>query len=129
MSHWEGLNRRRFPRVHYPCLVVARIIQDEPETLLTHTQNIGRGGVGILIRKNLRLFTPVELELDLMDLENHVRCHGRVVWSVRRKTDETKGPSFYDIGIEFSDLKEADLRRLEDTIFRVGRYERHSKNH
>jgi c-di-GMP-binding flagellar brake protein YcgR len=128
MNHWEGLNRRRFPRVHYPCLVVVRIGSDEPEMLLTHTQNIGRGGVGILIRKNLRLFTPVELELDLMDLENHVSCHGRVVWSVHRKKEETKGPQFYDVGIEFVDLKEVDARRLEDTIFRVGRYEKRPQN-
>ena len=24
MGKWEGLNRRKFPRVNYPCLVVIR---------------------------------------------------------------------------------------------------------
>ena len=58
MGSWEGLNRRKFPRANYPCLVVIRN-QDAPDdgehdknsTILTHTDNI-RGGGGRVILKN-----------------------------------------------------------------------------
>lgn len=122
MGKWEGLNRRRFPRVSYPCLVVIR--NDEPgkkEAILTHTENVGIGGVCVILKQNINVFYPVEIELDLLDLREHIKCKGKIVWNIQRKPDAPKKPLFYDVGIEFQNLHRKDLLRLEEVITRLAR--------
>ncbi len=117
MAKWDGLNRRKFPRVNYPCLVVIRKeTADDKDVFLTHTENIGVGGVCVILKQDLKMFSPVDLELDLMDLGDHIRCRGKVVWNVQRTMDQTKKPLFHDIGIEFEDLDDEERRRLEEVV-------------
>ncbi|OGX36287.1 MAG: hypothetical protein A3C36_03085 [Omnitrophica WOR_2 bacterium RIFCSPHIGHO2_02_FULL_52_10] len=126
MGSWEGLNRRKFPRANYPCLVVIRN-QDAPDdgehdknsTILTHTDNIGVGGVCVILKQDLKMFSPVELELDLLDLGDHIRCNGKVVWNIRHQNEGGEKPNFYDIGIEFVDISGQDRSRLEHIINRL----------
>lgn len=120
-GRWDGLNRRKFPRVNYPCLVVVRNNEESKDVILTHTENVGVGGVCVILKKNLKIFCPVELELDLLDLGNHIRCKGRVVWNVQRRTEEPNKPFYYDIGIEFIDIDNHEQRRLDDIIARLVR--------
>ena len=122
MGKWAGLNRRKFPRVNYPCLVVIRNGgESKNEALLTHTENVGVGGVCIILKRPLKMFCPVEVELDLLDLKEHVKCKGKVVWNVQRKGELSRKPLFYDTGIEFVDLIQKDYQRLEETIQRLVR--------
>jgi len=117
MSRWDGLNRRKFPRVNYPCLVVINQSDGSPnDVILTHTENIGIGGVCVILKQAVAMFSFVKLELDLMDLGNHIKCKGKVVWSVRRKNEMEKKPSFYDLGIEFVELDIKDQARLEEVV-------------
>ena len=120
MAKWEGLDRRKFPRVNYPCLVV--IIDggsDTKDYILTHTENIGIGGICVILKKNVKVFSPVEIELDLLDLANHIRCNGKVVWNIQRKADIKNKPLSYDIGIEFSSLERKEQARLEAIVNRL----------
>ena len=56
MGKWDGLDRRKFPRVNYPCLVVLRNNDSmEKEDLLTHTENVGMGGICVTLKKNLKI--------------------------------------------------------------------------
>ena len=119
MTNWDGLNRRKFPRVNYPCLIILRHPHGEPDVILTHTENIGVGGVCAVVKKNIHLFSPVELEIDLLDAENHIKCQGKVVWSVRRKLAETSKPLFYDLGVEFLGMPEGEHKRLEEIVQRL----------
>lgn len=113
MTHWEGLNRRKFPRVNYPCLVVIRNdIGEEKDILLSHTENLGVGGVSLTIKKNLKLFSSVDLEIDLLDLGNNLKCRGKVVWNVRRKETSSRKPLFYDVGIEFVNINDVEQKRI-----------------
>lgn len=122
MGRWDGLNRRKFPRVNYPCLVIVRNDDSkEKDVILTHTENIGIGGICVILKTNVKIFSPVEIELDLLDLSNHIRCEGKVVWSVRRKNDEKKKPLFYDIGIEFQGISKKDQERINDIVNRLVR--------
>ena len=74
MSKWDGLNRRRFPRVIYPCLVVIQSNEGgAKDIILTHTENVGIGGVCLILRQDIKMFTIVDLELDLLDLGNHIK--------------------------------------------------------
>ncbi|MCK5214427.1 MAG: PilZ domain-containing protein [Candidatus Omnitrophica bacterium] len=123
MNAWEGLNRRRFPRVNYPCLVKVKQKEDSPGIYLTHTENIGVGGVGIILKKHIKLYAPVEVEIDLLDLDNPVKCHGKVVWSVLRKNGALKKVAFYDLGVEFINLPSQDLSRIEGIVKRLARHD------
>ena len=117
--NWDGLNRRRFPRVIYPCLIRIAVNGEEIEALLTHTENVGIGGVCIIIKKEIKLFTEVELEVDLLDALEHIRTMGKVVWVVRRKAVEEVKPMFYDIGIEFSNISAKHKEHLKETLDKI----------
>lgn len=123
MGDWEGLNRRKFPRVNYPCLVVIRNSADDEKTnvILTHTDNIGVGGVCVALKQNVKMFREVELELDLLDLGEHICCNGKVVWNVQRKNEAPEKPMFFDIGIEFINIAKDDQKRLERIVERLVR--------
>ncbi len=123
MGQWEGgLNRRKFPRVSYPCLLILRNNnENENEALLTHTENIGVGGVCVILRRPLKMFCPVEVELDLLDLKEHIKCKAKVVWNVQRKGELSRKPLFFDTGIEFVDLMQKDYQRLQEIIARLVR--------
>ncbi len=114
--NWDGSNRRKFPRVVYPCLIKIASQSHEKQNILTHTENIGIGGVSVTVKKEVKLFTDVELEIDLLDVDEHIKAIGKVVWSVRRKEAEEKKPLFYDLGIEFVNLHAKQKERLKQTL-------------
>jgi Tfp pilus assembly protein PilZ len=116
---WSGLNRREFPRVMYPCMVKCGTGSSPKETLLTHTENIGEGGLCVILKREFRLFSLIDLEVDLLDADDHLRAQGKVVWSVRRKAIEDHKPLFYDVGVEFVDLSLRNQERLKETIERL----------
>jgi len=121
MSGWDGLNRRKFPRVHYPCQIIIREPDGRESVILTHTENVGVGGVGVIFKKNLKLGFQVDLELDLMDLDHNICCKGKVMWSVRRKADDTHKPMFYDVGLEFIDIPDRDCQRISKVVAKLCR--------
>ncbi len=122
MVSWDGLNRRKFPRVLYPCLVVVRTSPNQHDAILSHTENLGHGGLCLIMRKELKLFSPVEIELDLLDMGEHIKCQGKVVWSIRRKESEPAKPLFYDVGVEFVNLSDKDRVRIEQVILRLSKH-------
>ena len=117
--NWGGQNRRRFPRAKYPCLVTIKNTTSEGDALLTHTENLGIGGLCVTLKQSVKMFSPVEIELDLLDLGNHIKCKGKVVWSLRRTASDPKKPLFYDIGIEFQNIKEEEVKRLDKVVKRL----------
>jgi c-di-GMP-binding flagellar brake protein YcgR len=121
MSAWDGLNRRQFPRVNYPCLVTIRHDDKTQDAILTHTENIGSGGVCVILKKGLKMFAPVEIELDLLDLGHPIKCKGKVVWSVRRAGAEPKKPMFYDTGLEFVNMDDKEQVRIITIIERLAK--------
>lgn len=119
MAAWDGLNRRKFPRVSYPCLIKLSYLEGENEVVLTHTENVGIGGVCVILKKNAKMFASVDMEMDLMDGDDHVKCKGKIVWSIRRRDDDLKKPSFYDVGVEFVDLSEKDKHRMQTVVAKM----------
>ena len=119
MTNWSGMDKRKFPRANYPCLIIIRHNHGSPEAMLTHTENVGIGGVCVILKKGIKLFTTVELELDLLDTNTHIKGNGRVVWSVQRKNVEERKPSFYDTGIEFAEIGVKDQQRIDSIVQRL----------
>ncbi|MDP8211938.1 MAG: PilZ domain-containing protein [Candidatus Zapsychrus exili] len=119
MVNWDGLNRRRFPRVRYPCLIVIRSEEQDNNVILTHTENIGVGGVCIVLKEPLKMFSNITIELDLLDMESHIKCEGKIMWCVQRSGSADKKPLFYDMGIEYVGLDEKELKRLDSIVVRL----------
>ena len=113
---WEGMDRRKFPRVMYPCMVKVISSDGSHESILTHTENVGQGGLCVTLKNGLKLFTPVEIEVDLLGIDKHIYPKGKVVWNVRRKSVEAIKPMFYDIGIEFTEIDKRDQEYLKETL-------------
>jgi Tfp pilus assembly protein PilZ len=121
MTEWGGLNRRRFPRAQYPCLVVLREGQESAESILAHTENFGIGGLCVVVKKQIKMFSQVNIELDLMDMGDNIRCKGKIVWSIRREEDAKEKPLFYDTGIEFVNISDEDVKRLENAVSQISK--------
>jgi len=113
---WEGMDRRKFPRVMYPCMVKIIAADGSKIQILSHTENIGQGGLSVTLKSEIKLFTPVEVEIDLLDLNEHIYPKGKIVWNVRRKSIDIIKPMFYDLGIEFTEISKKDQDRLRETL-------------
>ena len=108
---WDGNERRRFARVRLPCKITVFIPQEH--TITSHTENIGEGGIGVLINEQLDVSADVGLEIYL---ENQpISCKGRVVWTVEKECSSSSASSF-DTGIEFCDIKEHDRAFITNLV-------------
>ena len=111
---WEGINKRRFPRANYGCEVIVRH-KKKPEIFSTQTENIGVGGICVILPKGLSLFTDVELEIRLPDGKEAIHTEGRTVWIVK---DSSRNDRF-DTGVEFTKISKEARGRIETIINRL----------
>ncbi len=112
---WNGIDRRKFPRGAYVCLITIRR-RLTSKIISTHTENIGAGGICVLIKEDLGLFQGVDLEVHLEDDNPPVKCGGTVVWVVKKASPRSKGEHFYDTGIEFIDIRPAEQDRISRIV-------------
>lgn len=108
---WEGIDKRRFPRANFQCLITIRR-KGSPISISTQTENIGAGGICVILKEGLDIFTQVDLALTLPDGLQPVKCTGTIVWVIKRAELKKDRPYLYDTGIEFSDLKDEDKQRI-----------------
>jgi len=94
-------------------------IDKKNDAILTHTENVGIGGVCIVLKKDVRMFSSVDLEVDLLDLGDHICCKGKVVWNVQRQRGSEEKPLFFDVGVEFVDINPQDQTRLSKIVERL----------
>src|SRR3989338_5040573 len=112
---WSGIDRRKFPRASYRCLVTVRK-KDTVQTFTTQTENIGIGGVCVILRERLDIFSHVDLILTLLSGMPPLRCGGSVVWAVK-STDHTKAKiNCYDTGIEFTDIPDEQMVMVKKLV-------------
>ena len=112
---WNGINRRKFPRASYKCLITIKK-RLTAKTISTHTENIGAGGICVMIKEDLGLFQGVDLELFLEDTRPPIKCGGTVVWVVKKSEPKQKGSYIYDTGIEFIDVRPEDRDRISEAV-------------
>ena len=103
---WAGLDQRAFPRVSARCDIS---IHDRiGGAIKTKTQNLGVGGVCVILDRELEKLSKVHIRLTLEEsVQAAVECNGRVVWMVRSK-EPASGKVTFDIGVEFLDLSPKD---------------------
>ena len=111
---WQGVDKRRFPRAEYPCKITV-IKKKGEQKFSTHTENIGAGGVCVILDEGLDRFSEVGLILNLEDKQPPINCKARIVWTVKRQ-EATGEYKQVDTGIEFIELKEKDRLRIEKAV-------------
>ena len=102
---WDGFNKRKFPRLNLRCEITLKN-QPEGQVLQTQTENVGAGGVCVLLERPLERFSIVSLRIELDPHLPWIECLGKVIWSVPSREVAAK-KECYDIGIEFVDLEPA----------------------
>jgi len=112
---YDGLNKRRFARAHYCCIV--HVLHEGGEDVIkTETENIGIGGIGVFLASELNLFTQVRVEIFLDDDQDKINCRGSVVWVLQRKDRPQKD---YYTGIEFIDITDDDRERIKKIVHKI----------
>lgn len=114
---WQGMDQRRFPRAKYKCVVKLRQASGSAP-FQAETENIGLGGVCVLLEQGFDIFSPVDLEITLEDGKSPVRSGGTIVWVVRRMGPKKKVS--FDTGIEFSEIAPEDKARIEALLDKAG---------
>ncbi len=112
---WNGINRRKFPRANYKCLISLKK-RLTSKTISTNTENIGAGGICVVIKEDLGLFQGVDLSLYLENDRPPIRCGGTVVWVVKKSEPKKKGSYLYDTGIEFIDIRPEDGEKISAVV-------------
>lgn len=111
MMHWEGINQRKFPRAQYKCKIKVMGKNSAP-VIDTYTENIGSGGICIVLDNAFELFEDVALELFLDGEQKALTCTGTVVWVVKRHPKDKGQKVRFDIGIEFLNISQDDKKRI-----------------
>lgn len=101
---WDGFNKRKFPRVNVACEIVVH--PEKGVSLATLTENLGAGGICIMLDRPLKRFSPCQLRLELNRDLPKIDCRGKVVWAIPTKKKARDVKRSYDIGIEFAGLRE-----------------------
>ena len=105
---WAGLHQRVFPRFSARCDIT---ISSRSGTIKAKTQNIGVGGVCVILERELEKLSEARLHLVLNE-SSPIECKARVVWMIRSKQPST-GKTSYDTGFEFIELDPKDKDRIQ----------------
>ncbi len=106
--NWGGLDQRVFPRISARCDIT---ISDKiGGTIQTKTQNVGVGGVCVLLTRELEKLSTVKLRL-ILDQVSPIECKARICWMIKSKDSSRK--TNYDTGFEFLDLIPEDRSKIQ----------------
>lgn len=113
---WDGFNKRKFPRLALRCEIT--ILSDDQQTkpVLALTENLGIGGVCVIIDKALDRFSTCSLRLDLAENQPPIECKGKVVWVVPTHQISKGSATQFDTGIEFSGLDTETQGRVQKYV-------------
>lgn len=96
---WDGFDKRKFPRVNVRC-EVNLTLDEQTVPFSTTTQNLGCGGLCVLLDHPMERFSECELRLTLDDKSPAIPCKGKVSWVIPTRALKSRKTQ-YDTGIEF----------------------------
>lgn len=110
---WDGFNKRKFPRLALNCEIA---IQSETSSapVSAVTENLGIGGLCVILSQQLERFSKCRLRLDLGE-KTPVECDARVVWIVPTQ-GTTPSKKHFDTGLEFVGLEPEAVARVRAYI-------------
>lgn len=110
-SLWDGFNKRKFPRLHLTCEVAIQPVGKQ-KLFTASTEDVGLGGVSVLLPEALERFDRCKISIELKDGETPVQCTGRSVWVIPSQ-DRKSARKNFDTGLEFLDMDELSRKRLQ----------------
>ncbi|KPK96658.1 MAG: hypothetical protein AMJ95_12940 [Omnitrophica WOR_2 bacterium SM23_72] len=120
-----AIEKRKFPRVNINCKI-STAYGDRLLVLESHTENLGEGGIRVILAQRLSVTTAVDLDLFLPGDETPIRCKGEVVWANEMKPQGVN-PRLYDTGIKFIEISEQNkntIRQLVHSLVEEGEKEK-----
>ena len=108
---WDGMNWRKFPRIKGK-IKADILLGGQNECVTSFTENVGNGGVCVIIDRKLDRFDKVKLKLAIDDGLSPVECDGSVVWTIEKRKFGENAPN-YDVGIEFLRMNSIDQERIK----------------
>ncbi len=109
---WDGAEKRNFIRANFPCKII--IYTPLEHVLISHTENIGAGGVRVIIEESLDISSFVGLEVFLSGTQ--IICKGRIVWVVKKVGSKKEETDIWDTGVEFYEIAERDRKVVENFV-------------
>ena len=113
---WDSKERRKFVRAKFPCEITIHGLKKY--TLSTHAENISAGGIRFITKERIAPASRVILDLYGIGKEPIV-CTGKVKWAFTKKDSSGKNSLLYDIGIEFSRIKEKDVAEIKKLVVSI----------
>ena len=105
---WNGRERRRYPRAVFSCKIFLDFAHRE---IISHTDNIGKGGIRVSLEEELRPSNIVSLTLFLGKGEP-IKCEGIVIWTAKKVSPDIKEPTLFYTGIEFTAIGDSDREEI-----------------
>jgi PilZ domain len=116
------IDRRKYPRANYPCLLTIWLEEGLNETILANTSNIGVGGLYVRLNQRIDPGTKVDVQVNFPDTAAPYRCRGVVLRSMRASE------RIYNISIQFEPLNEFKHAFIEKKISEILAFERKGKS-
>ncbi len=107
---------RRFVRLNALVDVVYKKLSFLEEEL-SLTKNISKGGICLIAYEELKESDILDLEIYLPEDKIPINATGRVVWVKEFIIGSPIKGKRFDAGIEFMEIKEEDLNRIDRYVF------------
>jgi len=68
-------NRRKYPRVNYPCQLTIWLTDGSNETIMANTTNIGIGGLCVHLHQEIVVGTKLDIQLTFANTNDTLQVH------------------------------------------------------
>jgi hypothetical protein len=117
--------KRRFPRAQITCKI-STVYGERLLVFNTHTENIGEGGIRVILEQRLNIPTSVDVDLFLSDREAPLKCRGEVVWAIEIKPQGVT-PLLFDTGVKFIEINSVNKEAIRGVVQTLIRKEKAAK--
>lgn len=107
--------RRKFARLKASVDVKYTVIGN-PGEIEVFSKDISAGGLCIVLTEELIMDTPLQLEIVIPDIKDHIHALARIVWQRKNKEQSPEGKLLFETGIEFTGLSDFDRFNLNRYI-------------
>lgn len=105
-------NRRKHPRVNYPCQLTMWVTQGLYDTVLAQMTDIGLGGLCARFNEEIALGIKLDIQIEFTDMKPFT-CKGFVVRCQKISEHD------YNVGIQFESLNELQHGFLSGIISKL----------
>jgi len=102
--------RRRYPRCPAPIMVRCHPIEEGAFHVQSISRDISTAGIRFPSVEQLRVGSLLELTIQLTPDQAAIQAQGEIKWL--REFSRIGGPQF-EVGVEFTDMSDADRQRLQ----------------